>query len=102
MSARRLWSSRTARADRPADIDAKEKALHDRLSKLSGEAFDRAYMQAMVNGHRKVANQVRTESRSGKDSDVKAWAAQALPTVEEHLRQAEGMTKAVGTSCKRN
>src|SRR5262245_54525373 len=86
----------------PTDIDAKEKALHDRLGKLSGEAFDRAYMQAMVNGHQKVANEVRTESRTGKDPDVKAWAAQALPTVEEHLRQAQGMTKAVGTSGKKN
>jgi putative membrane protein len=86
----------------PTDIDTKEKALHDRLSKLSGEAFDQAYMQAMLDGHRKVANEVRTESRTGKDPDVKAWATQTLPTVEEHLRQAEVITKPVGTSGKKN
>jgi putative membrane protein len=86
----------------PTDIDANEKALHDRLSKLSGEAFDRSYMQAMVDGHTKVANEFRTESRAGKDADVKAWATQTLPTVEEHLRLAEGATKAVGTSGKKN
>lgn len=86
----------------PTDIDANEKALHDRLSKLSGEAFDRSYMQAMVDGHRKVANEFRTESRAGKDADVKAWATQTLPTVEEHLKLAEGTPKAVGTSGKKN
>jgi putative membrane protein len=86
----------------PTGIDAKEKALHDRLSKLSGDAFDQAYMQAMLDGHRKVANEVRTESRTGSDPDVKAWATQTLPTVEEHLRQAEVITKPVGTSGKKN
>jgi putative membrane protein len=58
----------------PTDLDAKDKALRDRLSKLSGDAFDRAYMQAMVSDHRKDVNEFRMESRSGKDAEVKAWA----------------------------
>jgi putative membrane protein len=85
----------------PAAVAAKDKAEHDRLSKLSGEAFDRAYMRLMVEDHRKVANEVRIESRSGKDPDVKAWAAKTLPTIEEHLKQAEEANKAVGTSGKK-
>src|SRR5262249_13497583 len=32
----------------PTEIDAKHKAVADRLSKLSGDAFDRAYMEAML------------------------------------------------------
>src|SRR5689334_15410130 len=32
----------------PTDIDAKDQAKYDRLSKLSGAAFDRAYMRDMV------------------------------------------------------
>ena len=82
----------------PTDIDAKHKAERDRLSKLSGAAFDRAYTQAMVAGHREMANLFRTESTSGKDPDVKAWAAKTLPTVEEHLKMAQQTTTAVGTS----
>jgi putative membrane protein len=38
------------------------------------------------------------ESKSGKDPDVKSWAAKTLPTLEEHLKQAQDTTKAVGTS----
>ena len=85
----------------PTEIDPKEKALRDRLSKLSGEAFDRAYMTAMLDDHRKVANAFRIESRGGKDPEVKAWAAKTLPTITAHLDLAQQANKAVGTSGKK-
>jgi putative membrane protein len=82
----------------PTDLDAKDKALRDRLSKLSGAAFDRAYMQAMVKDHRTDVNEFRTESKSGRDGDVKAWAAKTLPTLEQHLKLAQDDNRAVGTT----
>ena len=85
----------------PTEIDAKHKAVADRLSKLSGDAFDRAYMQAMLKDHREDVAAFRTESKSGKDSEVKAWAGKTLPTLEEHLKMAEDTNRAVGTSGKK-
>jgi putative membrane protein len=85
----------------PTEIDAKHKAVADRLSKLSGDAFDRAYMDAMLKDHREDVAAFRTESKSGKDSEVKAWAAKTLPTLEEHLKLAEDTNRAVGTSGKK-
>jgi putative membrane protein len=82
----------------PTDVDPKDKATHDRLEKLSGAAFDRAYMQHMLEDHRQDVNEFRKESTSGKDPDVKAWAGKTLPTLEEHLRLAQDTNKAVGTS----
>jgi putative membrane protein len=82
----------------PTDLDAKDKALHDRLSKLSGSAFDRAYMEAMLRDHQKDVNEFKRESTSGKDSVVKAFAAKTLPTLEEHLKLAQDTNRAVGTS----
>ena len=82
----------------PTDVDAKDKATHDRLAKLSGAAFDRAYMQHMVTDHRMVVNEFKKESTTGKDDDVKAWASKTLPTIEEHLKMAQDTNKAVGTS----
>jgi putative membrane protein len=79
----------------PADLDAEHKALYDRLSKLSGAAFDQAYMKAMADGHRKVSAEVRQESRSGMDTEVKAWAAKTLPTIEAHLTHADSVNRAV-------
>lgn len=29
--------------------------------------------------------------KTGKDADVKAWAAKTLPTLEEHLRMARSL-----------
>src|SRR3954468_10396471 len=82
----------------PTDLDAKDKATHDRLSKLSGAAFDRAYMQAMLADHQKDVSEFRTESKSGSDPDVKAWAAKTLPTLEDHLKMARDTNGAVATS----
>ena len=82
----------------PTDI-GKHKATKDKLEKLSGAAFDRAYMQEMLNDHRKDVSDFRKESQSGKDPDVKAWAARTLPTLEEHLQMAQSASRgAVGTS----
>jgi putative membrane protein len=73
----------------PTDMDAKEQAKYDRLSKLSGAEFDRAYMKEMVSDHRTDVSEFRRESQSGTDPDVKAWAAKTLPTLEQHLQMAE-------------
>jgi putative membrane protein len=82
----------------PNDPDPKAKAFQDRLSKMSGEQFDRAYMQHMLADHRKAVALFRTESKSGTDPDVKSFASKTLPTLEEHLKQAQEANKAVGTS----
>ena len=73
----------------PTDLDAKDQATYDRLSKLSGAEFDRAYMRDMVADHRTDVNEFRHESQHGADPDVKAWAAKTLPTLEHHLQMAE-------------
>lgn len=82
----------------PSDLDAKHKALKDRLSKLSGEQFDRAYMQAMLKDHRQDVTEFRRESQGAKDPDVKAFASKTLPTLEDHLKQARQDAKAVATT----
>ena len=87
----------------PTMIDAKHKATIDRLSKLSGAAFDRAYVQEMLKDHQKDVAAFRTESKSGKDPEVKAWAGKTLPTLEEHLKMVQDLNRgAVGTSGTKN
>ena len=54
-------------------------------------------MQAMLADHRKDVNEFRMEARSGKDADVKGWAAKTLPTLEDHLKVAQTTNTAVGT-----
>jgi len=73
----------------PTSLDAKDQATYDRLSNLSGVAFDKAYMRDMVSDHRADINEFRRESNSGTDPDIKAFAAKTLPTLEEHLKMAQ-------------
>ena len=80
----------------PAALPADAIALKDRLSKLSGAAFDRAYIDAMVDGHRAALADVRAEAQSGADPDVKAWASKASSTVQAHLTHAQDQQRELG------
>jgi putative membrane protein len=82
----------------PTELDAKHKAEKDRLAKLSGEAFDKAYMRLMVADHNHDVAAFKRESTSAKDSDLKAWAGKTLPTLEEHQKLAKDTNaKVAGT-----
>lgn len=69
----------------PASLDAEHQAKSDSLSKLSGAAFDKAYVAAMVEGHQKTLALMQAEAASGKDAELKAFAAKTAPVVKHHL-----------------
>ena len=72
----------------PEKTKGKERQEEQRLSKLSGGALDRAYMETMVQDHQKDAKEFEHASRSLKDPDLKALANKTLPVLQEHLRRA--------------
>jgi putative membrane protein len=78
------------------DLDSPGRSTQVRLSKLSGDAFDKAYMKDMVADHRKDVAAFRKQSESAKDPELKAWAAKTLPTLEDHLKMAEEAAAKVG------
>ena len=80
----------------PAALPADATALKERLSKLSGAAFDRAYIDAMVSGHRDVLGVMKTEEQSGTDPELKAFAGKAASTVQAHLTHALDVQREVG------
>jgi putative membrane protein len=71
-------------------------ALKDRLAKLSGAAFDKAYIDAMVSGHRDLLPQVKAHAQSGSDPEVKAWATKASSSVQAHLTHAQEVQREIG------
>ena len=79
----------------PTEMSAADKATYNRLSKLNGAAFDKAYMRDMVTDHRKDVAEFHREANSGRDPDVKAWAGKTVGTLEEHLKLAESADKEV-------
>lgn len=75
----------------PTDLDAEHKALKDKLSNLSGAAFDREYVNAMVADHEKTVDLFEAQAGGGTDADAKAFAAKTLPKLQGHLDMIKGM-----------
>jgi len=73
----------------PKEMTRKQQELYDRLSKLRGAEFDKAYMAAMVEDHKEDVAHFEATSRDGSDPDLKAWASKTLPTLKEHLKLAQ-------------
>ena len=75
----------------PTDLSAKDKILKERLSKLNGTSFDKAYMENMVKDHKKDVADFAKESSTGADTQVKQFAEKTLPKLKDHLKDAEGI-----------
>lgn len=75
----------------PADPDRTHRREMDAMAKRSGADFDRAYMKAQVADHQKTVSVFEKQAKSGKDEDLKQWAAKMLPTLQQHLQRARDM-----------
>jgi putative membrane protein len=73
----------------PTSVNAKQQATKDKLSNMSGAAFDRYYINDMVADHRGDISEFQRQADHGTDPAVKQLAQQALPTLHEHLTMAE-------------
>jgi putative membrane protein len=81
----------------------------DRLSRLSGTEFDKAYMDAMVRDHQQAVqtfqreadgssgNTTRQKPGTSRKSDADI-AREMLPTLQKHLSQAEQIDRSIGGS----
>jgi putative membrane protein len=59
----------------------------DRLSKLSGAAFDREYLVEMIADHERAVRDLEAVSKD-ENAEIRGWATKTLPHVREHLETA--------------
>lgn len=78
-------------AEVPASLDRKHRATVEKLGKLSGAEFDRAYMKQMVADHEKTVGDFKAQAEAGKNAPLKDFAATALPTLQAHLEMAKSL-----------
>jgi putative membrane protein len=73
----------------PTSLDSKQQATYDKLAKLSGSDFDKAYLDAMVKDHDEDVREFKkATTTAGLDPEVKAWAEKTLTVIEQHDRIA--------------
>jgi putative membrane protein len=73
--------------------------LQQRLSKLEGAAFDKAYMAEMVKEHEKDVQKYQQASTSLQHAGLKSYATETLPTLKQHLDHARKVAQ--GASAQR-
>jgi putative membrane protein len=76
-------------------MTSKEDSRVTRLQKLTGVDFDKAYLSDMIKDHKKDVKEFENASTDASDPDVKAFAEKTLPTVQQHLRQAQDMLEQI-------
>ena len=75
----------------PSKLDGLHKSKVDKMGKLSGEQFDRAYVAEMVKDHEKVAAEFEKASKTALNPELKSFAATTLPVLKTHLEHIKAI-----------
>jgi putative membrane protein len=84
----RTWATNKGIA-LPSEMGEEHKKTAADLSNKSGAAFDKAYMDAMVEDHEKDVRELQHAKSTVKDPDLKQWVDTTLPVIEGHLQMAK-------------
>ncbi len=84
----------TAGMTPPTEMDQQHQTLHEQLSQLSGEEFDRRYMQGQVQDHQMAVELFSTEATQP-SGPVDQLVEQLLPTLREHLEMAQQISQSM-------
>ena len=69
----------------------------EQLGKKTGQEFDRDFVRNVgIKAHQKDVKLFQGASKDVKDPELKAWATKTLPTLQQHLAQAQKMPQAGG------
>ena len=63
------------------------------MQKMQGKAFDKHYMNMMVNSHQNTIADFQKQAINGGDAELKAWAAKMLPALQMHRDSAIAINK---------
>jgi putative membrane protein len=75
----------------PGEPSAEDKQAMTKLGALSGEDFDRAYIEAQRSAHEAAVSLFTKESEQGSDAQFRSFASSTLPTLEDHYRMIKSL-----------
>lgn len=79
----------------PTDVSAKQKAMMEKLSGLSGDKFDKEFIKEQISGHEKAISMFKKQADKGADADAKAYASSNLPALQSHLEMARSINNSM-------
>lgn len=72
----------------PDSMNQDQMVIRNTLRNQSGVAFDRDFVNAQVQAHEEVVNLYEQATREVTDVDVRGFAQQVLPNLQQHLDHA--------------
>lgn len=82
----------------PAGLDKEHQALLQQLSPATGARFEERFRTQQIDGHEKAVKLFQNYAKSGTDAELKRWAENAIPSLEQHLRDAKALPRATQRS----
>ncbi len=80
----------------PTKLEAKHQALLAKLQKAEGADFDKQYGRIMDQSHKEAVQLFERGEKQVKDSELKSYISQTLPTLHQHHEQAASLPGAKG------
>lgn len=77
------------------DLTKKQQKCYDKLARKEGKKFDKCYAHSMAKCHKKEICMFKREAKKTDDADLKKFANEAIPTLEQHREMAKNACKAV-------
>ena len=77
----------------PTGLDSKHQGRIDKLAKLAGPAFDKAYVKDQLKDHESDVREFTAEAQGGSDPTLKAFASSTLPVLQQHLALIKDLDK---------
>jgi len=77
----------------PDALDSKHQSRAEKLAKLSGAEFDKAYIKDQLKYHQQNVKEFQEEAQYGSVAEVKSFASKTLPTLQQHLELAKDLNK---------
>jgi putative membrane protein len=75
----------------PGDPSPEDQQAMKKLGALSGEDFDRAYIESQVSAHEAAVSLFKQESEQGKDAQFRSFASSTLPTLNDHYEMIKSL-----------
>ena len=72
-----------------ATLSEQHRAMLGQLAKLSGPAFDRAYVDDMIRAHAVMVDELNAQLIHGQDQHINAWVQNTRPIVLQHSEIAQ-------------
>jgi putative membrane protein len=75
----------------PAELPKAKQAMVEKLSKVTGEEFDKTYVADMVKDHKKDLAEFQKAAKNLDDPQLKAFAEKGTGMIEHHLQRIEAI-----------